>query len=59
MMEKMILVDLETQDFRVETGIYEVACMVIEDDQIVETLYLPRFYVNPPHITLYASIYNG
>lgn len=19
----------------------------------------PRFYVNPPHITLYASIYNG
>ena len=52
MMEKMILVDLETQDFRVETGIYEVACMVIEDDQIVETLYLPRFYVNPPHITL-------
>ena len=42
MMEKMILVDLETQDFRVETGIYEVACMVIEDDQIVDTLYLGK-----------------
>lgn len=40
MLEKMILVDLETQDFPVETGIYEVACIVVENNEIVDRLYL-------------------
>lgn len=39
-MEKMILLDIETQSFSVESGIYEVACFVIENYEIVDQLYL-------------------
>ncbi|WP_017413929.1 BRCT domain-containing protein [Clostridium tunisiense] len=39
-MDKMILIDLETQDFSVHSGIYEVACLVVEDYEIVDQLYL-------------------
>lgn len=41
-MENMILLDLETQSFPVESGIYEVACFVIENYEIVERLYLGK-----------------
>jgi DNA polymerase III epsilon subunit-like protein len=41
-MKNMILVDLETQDFDVRTGIYEVACLVIEDYRVVDQLYLAK-----------------
>lgn len=36
----MILIDLETQNFPVESGIYEVACLVVRDYEIIDTLYL-------------------
>lgn len=36
-MENMILLDIETMDFGVESGIYEVALMVIEDGEVVLT----------------------
>lgn len=36
----MILIDIETQDFGVEAGIYEVACMVVRDYEVVDQLYL-------------------
>lgn len=39
-MNKMILVDLETQDFAVEAGIYEVSCLVLDNYQVVDRLYL-------------------
>lgn len=39
-MDNMILIDLETGGFEVESGIYEVALMVIEDGQPVEKLQL-------------------
>lgn len=35
MLEKMILVDIETGDFDVESGIYEVAALVIENGKII------------------------
>jgi NAD-dependent DNA ligase (contains BRCT domain type II) len=38
----MLLVDLETQSFPVETGIYEVACLVVENYEIVDKLYLGK-----------------
>lgn len=41
-MDKMVLIDLETQDFRVQTGIYEVACLAVEDYEIVDKLYLGK-----------------
>lgn len=41
-MDKMILVDLETQSFDVHSGIYEVACLVVENYQIVDRLYLGK-----------------
>ncbi len=41
-MKNMILVDLETQDFDVRSGIYEVACLVIEDYRVVDQLYLAK-----------------
>ena len=41
-MDKMIIVDLETQNFPVESGIYEVACLVIENYEIVDKLYLGK-----------------
>jgi DNA polymerase III epsilon subunit-like protein len=34
-MENMILLDIETRDFDVDSGIYEVALLVIEDGEIV------------------------
>ncbi|WP_239257402.1 BRCT domain-containing protein [Listeria ilorinensis] len=39
-MEKMIILDLETQSFAVESGIYEVACLAIENFEVVDKLYL-------------------
>lgn len=41
-MKNMILIDLETQNFDVKSGIYEVACMVIEDYRVVDQLYLGK-----------------
>lgn len=42
MLNKMLLLDLETQDFSVESGIYEVACLVVEDYEIVDKLYFGK-----------------
>ncbi|WP_260508333.1 hypothetical protein [Listeria booriae] len=39
-MDNMILIDIETQSFNVESGIYEVACLVVENYNIVDSLYL-------------------
>lgn len=39
-MMNMILIDLETQNFDVESGIYEVAALVIEDWVVKDRLYL-------------------
>lgn len=39
-LDKMILIDLETQDFSVYSGIYEVACLVVEGYKIVDELYM-------------------
>ena len=41
-MNKMILLDIETQSFHVESGIYEVACLVVENYKIVDKLYLGK-----------------
>lgn len=41
-MDKMLLIDLETQDFSVHSGIYEVACLVVEDFEVVDKLYLGK-----------------
>lgn len=41
-MNKMLLVDLETQSFPVESGIFEVACLAVENYQIVGELYLGK-----------------
>lgn len=41
-MDKMILLDIETQTFSVHSGIFEVACLVIEDYEIVDKLYLGK-----------------
>lgn len=38
-MDNFIIIDLETQSFNVERGIYEVACMVVENYTIVDELY--------------------
>lgn len=36
----MVLIDLETQDFAVTSGIYEVACLVVDNYEIIDKLYL-------------------
>lgn len=41
-MDKMILIDLETQNFSVKSGIYEIACLVVVDYEIVDSLYLGK-----------------
>lgn len=41
-LKKMLLVDLETQNYPVDSGIYEVACLVVEDYEIIDQLYLGR-----------------
>jgi DNA polymerase III alpha subunit (gram-positive type) len=41
-LDKMILIDLETQDFSVYSGIYEVACLVVENFEVVDQLYLGK-----------------
>lgn len=41
-MDKMLLIDLETQDFPVESGIFEAACLVVENFKIVDQLYLGK-----------------
>lgn len=38
----MLLIDLETQSLPVESGIYEVACLAVEDYRIVDHLYLSK-----------------
>ncbi|MFA6808314.1 MAG: BRCT domain-containing protein [Eubacteriales bacterium] len=38
----MLLIDLETQNFPVESGIYEVACLVVENYKVVDQLYLGK-----------------
>jgi len=40
MLESMIIIDIETQDFSVESGIYEVACIVVRNSEIIDKLYL-------------------
>ena len=42
MSDKMLLIDLETQNFPVESGIYEVACLVVENYEVVDQLYLGK-----------------
>jgi DNA polymerase III epsilon subunit-like protein len=39
-MDRMVLIDLETQSFEVESGIYEVACLVVKNYEIIDQLYL-------------------
>lgn len=39
-MQNMILIDLETQDFSVDSGIYEVAALVVENWVIKDKFYL-------------------
>lgn len=39
-MDKLILIDLETQSFMVESGIYEVAALVVENWEVVDKFYL-------------------
>ena len=41
-MNKMFIVDLETQSFPVESGIFEVACLAVENYEIVGELYLGK-----------------
>lgn len=41
-MDKMCLIDLETQDFSVYSGIFEVACLVVENFEVVDELYLGK-----------------
>lgn len=42
MLDKMLLIDLETQNFPVESGIYEVACLVVENYEVIDKLYLGK-----------------
>ncbi|MDP4089783.1 MAG: BRCT domain-containing protein [Bacillota bacterium] len=42
MLDKMLLVDLKTQDFSAGSGIYEVACLVVENYEIADRLYLAK-----------------
>jgi DNA polymerase III epsilon subunit-like protein len=42
MLDKMLLIDIETQNFPVESGIYEVACLAVENYEIVDRLYLGK-----------------
>lgn len=39
-MEKFILIDIETQNFFVESGIYEVAALVIDNWEVVDLFYI-------------------
>lgn len=41
-MREMLLLDLETQSYPVESGIYEVSCLAIRDYEIVDQLYLGK-----------------
>lgn len=41
-MKDMLLLDLETQSYPVESGIYEVACLALRDYEIVDQLYLGK-----------------
>lgn len=41
-LNKMLLIDLETQNYPVESGIYEAACLVVEDYEVVDQLYLGK-----------------
>lgn len=38
----MLLIDLETQDFSVHSGIFEVACLVVENFEVIDQLYLGK-----------------
>lgn len=39
---EMLLLDLETQSYPVESGIYEVACLAVRDYEVVDQLYLGK-----------------
>ncbi|EAC2775662.1 hypothetical protein KQY53_000595 [Listeria monocytogenes] len=39
-MKNFIILDIETQSFEVECGIYEVACLAIENCKVIDKLYL-------------------
>lgn len=39
-MKDMILLDIETMDFGIESGIYEVALLVIENNKIIEEVHI-------------------
>ncbi len=39
-MKDMILLDIETMDFGIESGIYEVALLVIENNRIIEEVHI-------------------
>lgn len=54
-MDKMILIDIETQDFSVTSGIYEVACLVVENFEIVDKLYLGKEIPNYKGIRNYGN----
>ncbi|MBN2794665.1 MAG: 3'-5' exonuclease [Clostridia bacterium] len=41
-MNQMVICDIETQDFPVQTGIFEVACLAIENGKIIDRLYLGK-----------------
>lgn len=46
LLDKMLLIDLETQDFSVHSGIFEVACLVLENYEVVDHLYLGKEILN-------------
>ncbi len=41
-MNEMLIVDIETQDFPVESGIFEVACLAVKDYEIIDELYIGK-----------------
>lgn len=41
-MDKMLLIDLETQSFPVTSGIFEVACLAVENFVVIDKLYLGK-----------------
>lgn len=53
-MNEMILIDLETQGFTVESGIYEVACLAVKDGEIIDRLYLGKEIPDYAHKRVYG-----
>lgn len=42
MMNEMVLIDIETQSFEIESGIYEVAALAVKNGEIIDKLYLGK-----------------